>query len=197
MPRSEIRITGYGGQGVIMTGYIFGKAAAIYDDVHSTMTQSFGPEARGSACAAALIVDDEFVDYPYLRRTDVLVALSREGYEKYAGELKEGGILIFDEDLVDPASAELAPNVTQLGVPAVRIAEDLGKRIVQNIVVVGFTTAATEIVGKEAAIKAVESSVPPATIDLNLQAFERGHEYFHSKGGHGDRRRDRGHPVRT
>lgn len=197
MPRSEIRITGYGGQGVIMTGYIFGKAAAIYDDVHSTMTQSFGPEARGSACAAALIVDDEFVDYPYLRRTDVLVALSREGYEKYAGELKEGGILIFDEDLVDPATAELAPNVTQLGVPAVRIAEDLGKRIVQNIVVVGFTTAATEIVGKEAAIKAVESSVPPATIDLNLQAFERGHEYFHSKGGHGDRRRDRGHPVRT
>lgn len=197
MPRSEIRITGYGGQGVIMTGYIFGKAAAIYDDIHSTMTQSFGPEARGSACAAALIVDDEFVDYPYLRRTDVLVALSREGYEKYAGELKEGGILIFDEDLVDPATAELAPNVTQLGVPAVRIAEDLGKRIVQNIVVVGFTTAATEIVGKEAAIKAVESSVPPATIDLNLQAFERGHEYFHSKGGHGDRRRDRGHPVRT
>lgn len=197
MPKSEIRITGYGGQGVIMTGYIFGKAAAIYDEVHSTMTQSFGPEARGSACAAALIVDDEFVDYPYLRCTDVLVALSREGYEKYAGELKEGGILIFDEDLVDPATAELAPNVTQLGVPAVRIAEDLGKRIVQNIVVVGFTTAATEIVGKEAAIKAVESSVPPATIDLNLQAFERGHEYFHSKGGHGDRRRDRGHPVRT
>ena len=180
MPRREIRITGYGGQGVIMTGFIFGKAAAIYDDVHSTMTQSFGPEARGSACAAALIVDDEFVAYPYLRNTDVLIALSREGYEKYAGELKEGGTLIYDEDLVEPTDKELAPGVERFGIPAVRIAEELGKRIVQNIVVVGFATAATEIVGKEAAKQAVESSVPPATIDLNLQAFEKGYEYFQS-----------------
>ena len=197
MPSRQIRITGYGGQGVIMTGYIFGKAAAIYDDIHSTLTQSFGPEARGSACSAALIVDDEFIAYPYLRGCDVLVALSREGYEKYTHELKEGGTLIYDEDLVEPADDELAPDVVRLGIPAVRIAEDLGKRIVQNIVVVGFTTAATGVVGKEAAKLAVESSVPPATVDLNLQAFERGYEYFASQGGHGDRRRDRGHPVRA
>jgi 2-oxoglutarate ferredoxin oxidoreductase subunit gamma len=197
MPRTEIRITGYGGQGVIMTGYIFGKAAAIYDDVHSTLTQSFGPEARGSACSAALIVDDEFVAYPYLRGTEILIALSREGYEKYAGELKEGGTLVYDEDLVQPREEDLAPGVQRFGVPAVRIAEDLGKRIVQNIVVVGFSTAVTGIVGKEAAKQAVESSVPPATVDLNLQAFERGYEYFASQGSHGDRRRDRGHTVRS
>jgi 2-oxoglutarate ferredoxin oxidoreductase subunit gamma len=176
MPKREIRITGYGGQGIIMTGYIFGKAAAIYDDRHSTMTQSFGPEARGSACAAALIVDDEFVAYPYLRGTDILIALSREGYEKYRGELKADGVLIYDEDLVDPTG--VPDTVKRFGVPAARIAEELGRRIVQNIVVVGFATAATEIVGKEAAKQAVESSVPPATIDLNLQAFEKGYEYF-------------------
>ena len=161
--RTEIRITGYGGQGVIMTGYIFGKAAAIYDDVHSTLTQSFGPEARGSACSAALIVDEEFVTYPYLRGADVLIALSREGYEKYVGGLKEGGVLIYDEDLVTPRDGDLAADVERLGIPAMRIAEELGKRIVQNIVVVGFATAATGIVGKEAAKQAVESSVPPAT----------------------------------
>jgi 2-oxoglutarate ferredoxin oxidoreductase subunit gamma len=180
MSRREIRITGYGGQGVIMTGFIFGKAAAIYDDKHSTMTQSFGPEARGSACASALIVDDEFVAYPYLRATDVLIALSREGYEKYAGELIEGGTLIYDEDLVEPKDKDLAKGVKKYAVPAIRIAEDLGKRIVQNIVVVGFATAATGVVNKEAAKKAVESSVPPATIELNLQAFEKGYEYYSS-----------------
>ncbi|MEN8008511.1 MAG: 2-oxoacid:acceptor oxidoreductase family protein [Candidatus Krumholzibacteriota bacterium] len=179
MPRREIRVTGYGGQGVIMTGYIFGKAAAIYDGIHSTMTQSFGPEARGSACAAAVVVDEEFVDYPYLQRTDVLIALSREGYQKYAAELKDDGVLIYDQDLVTP-DEQIAAGVTKLGIPATRIAEDLGKRIVQNIVVVGFATAATEVVGKEAAKQAVETSVPPATIDLNLQAFEKGYEHFHS-----------------
>ena len=162
-----------------MTGLIFGKAAAIYDGVHSTMTQSFGPEARGSACAAAVIVDDEFVAYPYLRRTDVLIALSREGYEKYAGELGEGGVLIYDQDLVQPGD-KVPAGVRKYGIPATRIAEELGKRIVQNIVVVGFATAATEVVGKEAAKQAVESSVPPATVDLNLQAFEKGYEHFHS-----------------
>ncbi len=162
-----------------MTGYIFGKAAAIYDGIHSTMTQSFGPEARGSACAAAVVVDEEFVAYPYLKVTDVLIALSREGYEKYAGELKDDGVLIYDEDLVHPDD-KVSANAKKFGIPATRFAEELGKRIVQNIVVVGFATAVTEVVGKNAAKQAVESSVPPATIDLNLQAFEKGYEHFHS-----------------
>ena len=179
MPRREIRVTGYGGQGVIMTGYIFGKAAAIYDGIHSTMTQSFGPEARGSACAAAVVVDEVFVDYPYLQQTDVLIALSREGYEKYAGDLKEDGVLIYDEDLVTPDD-KVSAGAKKFGIPATRIAEGLGKRIVQNIVVVGFATAATGVVGKDAAKQAVESSVPPATIDLNLQAFEKGYEHYKS-----------------
>ncbi len=177
MPRRELRITGYGGQGIILTGYIFGKAAAIYDDKHSTMTQSFGPEARGSACASALVIDDEVIAYPYLRETDFLIALSREGYEKYEPQLREdGGILVYDQDLVEPREAR--GSIQMHGIPAARIAEDLGKRIVQNIVVVGFATAITEIVTKEAARKAVESSVPETLVDLNLQAFEKGYEYF-------------------
>jgi 2-oxoglutarate ferredoxin oxidoreductase subunit gamma len=176
MSRREIRITGYGGQGIILTGYIFGKAAAIFDDRHSTMTQSFGPEARGSACASALVLDEEVIAYPYLRQTDVLIAMSREGYEKYAQELKDDGILIYDLDMVEPD--ETHSSIKMYGVPAARIAEELGKRIVQNIVMVGFTTAATQIVGKEAAKKAVESSVPQALVDLNLQAYEKGYEHF-------------------
>lgn len=176
MPRREIRVTGYGGQGIIKTGYIFGKAAAIYDDRHSTLTQSFGPEARGSACSASLIVDDDIIAYPYLRQTDLLVALSREGYDKYEPELKGDGILVYDTNMVEPQ--EPRDSIKLCGVPAARIAEELGKRIVQNIVVVGFTVAATQIVAKEAARKAVETSVPGALVDLNLQAFEKGYEHF-------------------
>jgi 2-oxoglutarate ferredoxin oxidoreductase subunit gamma len=176
MPRREIRITGYGGQGIIKTGYIFGKAVAIYADEHSTMTQSFGPEARGSACSAALVIDDHVIDYPYLRKTDLLIALSREGYDKYEPELKEDGILVYDSDMVEPQ--EPRDSIKMYGVPAARIAEELGKRIVQNIVVVGFATAAAGLVDKESAREAVKTSVPSALVDLNLEAFEKGYEYF-------------------
>ncbi len=178
MPRQEIRITGYGGQGVILTGYVFGKAAALFDDRHSTMTQSFGPEARGSACSSALVIDDALIDYPYLRGTDLLVALSREGYEKYEHELRDDGVLIYDSDLVEPQPPR--GKIRMHGVPAARMAEELGKRIVQNIVVVGFTTAATGLVSHDAARRAVETSVPSNLVDLNLQAFEKGYEHFQS-----------------
>ena len=177
MTMVEIRFSGFGGQGVIRCGLITGKALALYDDKYATMTQSFGPEARGSACASALVIDEEVIAYPYLRQTDVLIALSREGYEKYIDELnQDGGILIYDQDMVEPQ--ELKGTIKMYGVPAARLAEELGKRIVQNIVVVGFATAATQLVAKEAARKAVESSVPEALVDLNLQAFEKGYEYF-------------------
>jgi 2-oxoglutarate ferredoxin oxidoreductase subunit gamma len=176
MPRTEIRITGYGGQGVILTGYIFGKAAAINADRHSTMTQSFGPEARGSACAAALVVDDEVIAYPYLRETNILIALSREGYEKYKDELRDDGTLIYDSDMVEPEGH--GEGVRMHGIPAARIAEELGNRIVQNIVVVGFATAAAEIVEAEAVKESVKSSVPAALTDLNLHAFEKGYEFY-------------------
>jgi 2-oxoglutarate ferredoxin oxidoreductase subunit gamma len=176
MPRREIRVTGYGGQGVIKTGYIFGKAAAIYDELNSTMTQSFGPEARGSACASALVISDEDIAYPYLRATDVLIALSKEGYEKYESEVKDDGVVVYDVDLVEPQ--EPRGKMKLYGVPATRIAEELGNRIVQNIVAVGFATAATGIVSKEAARKAVETSVPSRLLDMNMKAFEKGYDHF-------------------
>jgi len=173
MARREIRITGYGGQGVILTGYIFGKAGAIFGGLHSTMTQSFGPEARGSACASALVVDEKIIAYPYLTKTDILIALSKEGYVKYIDELKPGGILVYDADLVEPKERD---DIRSFGVTAARIAEELGNRIVQNIVVVGFTTAVTELVSREAVAEAVESSVPAGTTELNLKAFNTGFE---------------------
>ena len=94
MSKTAIRITGFGGQGVVLSGYIIGRASAVNAGLHATMIQSFGPEARGSACSATLVVSDTEVLYPYIRRPQIFVAMSAEGYDKYRDELIEDGTLI-------------------------------------------------------------------------------------------------------
>ncbi len=172
--RIEIRITGFGGQGVVLAGYIVGRACAIHGGKNATMIQSFGPEARGSACSATLVVSDGEILYPYIQRPHVLVVMSNEGYEKHAGELAEDGILVYEQDLVHPDSSRHA---NARGIPSTRIAESLGKPIVQNIVMVGFLAGVTELVPPEAMRESVRLSVPRGTEELNLTAFDRGLEY--------------------
>jgi 2-oxoglutarate ferredoxin oxidoreductase subunit gamma len=170
--RTEIRLTGFGGQGVVLAGAILGRAAAIHAGREATLIQSFGPEARGSACTATLVIEDGEVLYPYVRRPDVLVAMSADGYETYRSELRPGGVLVHESDLVHPDPGALA-----FGVPSTRIAESLGRRLYQNIVMVGFCAAVTHLVPLEAARAAVRESVPAGTEALNLEAFERGLAY--------------------
>jgi len=171
----EIRFSGYGGQGVIKSGYIVGKAASIFDNKHATMTQSFGPEARGSACSAQLLVSDDKILYPYLTKPQILVAMSREAYEKFEPELDENGILIIDEDLVKPRPPR--GQIKTYSIPATRIAEQLGNRIVANIVMLGFFTAVTNVVSYQAMKDAIPGSVPDKALPLNLKAFEEGYQY--------------------
>src|SRR5437764_13331799 len=97
---TELRIAGFGGQGVILSAIVLGKAASIYQGAFATMTQSFGPEARGGACSAQLIVSDAPILYPYVTQPDILVVMSQEAFGKFAPELKDGGILIVEQDLV-------------------------------------------------------------------------------------------------
>lgn len=172
---TEIKIGGLGGQGVILGGIIVGKAAALFDNKHSCLTQAFGPEARGSACSAQVVVDDAPILYPYVSRPHILVAMSQDAWTKFGPELREDGTLLYEEELVRPGA--LPPGIRAFGVPATRIAEELGRRMVLNIVMVGFFTAVTRLVAEDAARKAVADSVPPSTIDLNVKAFERGLEY--------------------
>ena len=180
MERTEIRITGFGGQGVVLSGYIIGRACAVFADKHATLLQSFGPEARGSACSATQVISDTEVLYPYIHRPDVLIVMSSDGYDMYRDELKDDGILIYEKDLVHPALKEGQPS---FGVPSTRIAESLGRSIVQNIVMVGFFGAVTEIVPREALRKAVEASVPAGTQELNLKAFDAGWSYCEEEYG--------------
>jgi 2-oxoglutarate ferredoxin oxidoreductase subunit gamma len=172
---TEIRVAGFGGQGVILAAVVIGKAAAIFEGGYATMTQSFGPEARGGSSAAQVILSDEPIHYPYVTQPDILVVMSQEAYTVFSKQLKPGGILIVEQELVH---IEHPPQgVRFYGVPATRLAEELGRKVVLNIVMVGFFAAVTHLLDPDSLRQAVADSVPPAMQKLNLQAFDKGFEY--------------------
>ena len=174
MERTEVRVTGYGGQGVVLISTVIGRAWAVHAGKHAAMIQSFGPEARGSSCSATLAMSEHEVLYPYVNRPDVLVAMSAEGYSLYCDELKEDGLLIYESNLVHPA---VKPTQRAYGIPSTRIAESLGRVLVQNVVMLGFFSAVTKLVPLDAMREALHASVPPGTETLNLKAFETGREF--------------------
>ncbi len=172
---AEIRFSGFGGQGIIRCGLISGKALSLFDNKHATMTQSFGPEARGSACSSQLVVSDDRVLYPYIAKPEILVSMSQEAYDKYEPDLREDGVLIIDKDLVKPRPVR--GKIKLFSIPSTRFAEELGNRIIANLVMLGFFTAVTKIVSPEAMKKALPGLVPGRFLDLNIKAFDKGYEY--------------------
>ncbi len=175
MQLTEIRVAGFGGQGVILSAMIIGKAASIYEGGYATLTQSFGPEARGGASSAQVILSDRPILYPYVERPDILVVMSQEACTRFSPELKDNGLLLVEEDLV--RISNIKSGVRVYGCPATRLAEELGRRMVLNVVMVGFFAAMTGVLSADSLRKAVADSVPPATRELNLRAFEKGYEY--------------------
>jgi len=171
----DIRFSGFGGQGIIKSGILIGKAVSLYDNKFATLTQSFGPEARGGACAAQVVIDDEAVLYPYIVTPQILVSMSQEAYEKFIGEPKKGSIILTDTDLVKPKT--IRKDVKLFSIPATRIAEEMGNRIFANVVMVGFFTAITNIVSLDAMKKALPGSVPERFLGTNIEALEKGYNY--------------------
>jgi len=174
MRLTEIRIAGFGGQGVILAATVIGKAASIYQNAFATMTQSFGPEARGGSSSASVILSGEAIAYPYVTHPDVLVALSQEAYIRFAPELKPGGTLVVERDLVRVNGTPSGIRV--YSVPATRLAEELGRKMVLNIVLVGFFGAVTGVLDPDALRRAVSDSVPESFRELNLRAFDKGYD---------------------
>ena len=172
--KHEIRLCGFGGQGIILAGYIIGQAAAVYEGANAVFTQDYGPEARGGACRADVIISSEPIRYPYIDVPSVMVAMSQEAYDKYFPEVREDTLVIIDEDLVTPISTG---NNRMLMMPATRFAEELGWVAVANVVMLGFLTAATNMLSADAMKKSILASVPGGTGDLNINAFEKGCEY--------------------
>jgi 2-oxoglutarate ferredoxin oxidoreductase subunit gamma len=175
--RLEIRLSGFGGQGIVRSGEIVGKAASLYDGRFATFTQSYGPESRGGACAAQVAIADDPVElsYPHVIDPTVLVVMSQGGYNKYVPDFRRDGLLITDEDLVSLDQA--AEGLQVLSIPATRLAEGLGRRIVANVVMLGFVAAVTDIASADALKRAVIDSVPKGTEELNEKAFDTGFEY--------------------
>ena len=171
--QQEIRIAGFGGQGVILAGFIVGKAASLYDGKAATMTQSYGPESRGGACSADVVVSQGEIGYPKVKSPNVLLAMSQEAFTLNIGHVRPDGMVVIDSDLVKTEE----PDPRLLSVPATRLAEQLGKKVVANIILLGFFTAQTRLLSQEAMRKAIQSSVPSRFTSLNLRAFEVGYEH--------------------
>ena len=154
-----------------MAGLILGKAA-IFGKENATFTRDYGPEARGGSCRADIVISDGPISYPYVENPEVVVAMSQEAYTKYATGLGKNVTLIIDEELVKP---DAAVGQGFFAIPATRIAQELGRSAVANIVMLGFVSAVTGIIPVEVMKKAVLDSVPKGTEALNTKAFDSGY----------------------
>lgn len=171
--RTEIRMVAFGGQGIIMAGVILGEGA-IYDGKNAVQSQSYGPESRGGAARAEVIIADEVIDYPMVIEADYLVALSQPGYDRYAREIKTGSTIIIDENLVQPGERPEAGAF--FAMPFAKTADKLGNRIVMNSVMLGGLCSLTGIVRKENLLRAIKANVPERFVELNEKAFNEGYE---------------------
>lgn len=169
--RYEIRIAGFGGQGVMTAGYILGQAACLFDGKNAAQTQSYGPEARGGACASEIVISKDPIDYPKVIKPDVLVAMSQEAYLEYCGDIKDGGLIILDKDLVSVEDRRRGVRYTEI--PSTAVAEELGSKVVANIVMLGSLVALTGVVSREAIMRSVKERFPKHA-ELNLSALEKG-----------------------
>jgi 2-oxoglutarate ferredoxin oxidoreductase subunit gamma len=172
--RYELRLSGEGGQGLVLAGKILAEAAAIYDDRNATQSQSYGPEARGGASKSEVIISDGEIDYPKAENLDLQLALTQEALDKYIGDLRPGGWLIIDSEAVTRVPEG---NWRVVPVPLVRLArEKVGKAIVANIVALGVIVRLSRVVSEEAVEEAILARVPRGTEELNRKAYRVGLE---------------------
>lgn len=172
--RYEIRLSGSGGQGLILAGQILAEAAAVYDDKYATQSQSYGPEARGGASRSEVIIADEEIDYPKAVNLDFVLALTQQACDKYAADLKKGGVLLADATEV---TKQPHGDYKVFAVPITEIAEkEVGKKVTANLVAVGLIVGLSKIVSPIAAEEALWDRVPKGTEEINLKAFKKGLE---------------------
>jgi len=171
----EVKFAGFGGQGIILAGLICGKAASIFDGKNAVLTESYGPEARGGACSAGVIIAGTKIYYPHISTPDTLTIMSQEAYKTFGESITENGILLVDEDMVRVGPVK--KGVKMYRVPFTRLAEELKKKIVANIVMLGAFTALSNTVSVEAMKKSILATVPKGTEELNMNAFQKGYDY--------------------
>ena len=174
-PRFEVQLGGFGGQGIVSAGKIIGMAAAVYNDLEACFTQSYGPEARGGAAGSQVVISSDPIHHPHLTEPDSMIIMSQGAYDKYISSLRPGGVLLVDEELVKLPDEHRTEMLT-LGLPATSIAEEAGNNRAANTAMLGFWAAVEGIVDKLALERSVTESVPPKTVDVNINVFEIGYQ---------------------
>ncbi|RLC61977.1 MAG: 2-oxoacid:ferredoxin oxidoreductase subunit gamma [Chloroflexota bacterium] len=169
--RYEVRLAGTGGQGAILAGILLAEAA-VRDGKNVVQTQSYGPEARGGASRAEVVISDGEIHYPKVLQADITLCMSQEACDRYGKRMRRGGLLILDADHVTRA-----PTTRAVRVPMTTIAQEVtGREITANVVGLGLLAGLTEIVSREALEEAVRARVPRGTEEMNLKALAAGYE---------------------
>jgi 2-oxoglutarate ferredoxin oxidoreductase subunit gamma len=172
--RYEIRLSGSGGQGLILMGKVLAEAAAIYEDRNATQSQSYGPEARGGASKSEVIISDDEIDFPKATQLDLLLAFTQEACDKYSPDLKPSGVLVIDSQFVKQVPGNSGRVVS---LPIHELAgKAVGRSLMANILALGVIVAASAIVQKDSVESAIRARVPRGTEDLNLKAFRAGYD---------------------
>jgi len=175
MSRMEILIGGVGGQGVVLSAVLLGAAATLFENKKAVQTQSYSSELRGGSTRAEVIISEEPILDPQVRRPDILIVFSEDALLKYIDRIKPGGLLVIDSDLVKgakPGDYEILP------IPATSIADkEMGNLVVANLIVLGALIKKTGILSVQAMEKAIEMNVPRKAIEMNLNAFRKGFEF--------------------
>jgi 2-oxoglutarate ferredoxin oxidoreductase subunit gamma len=170
--RTEIRIAGTGGMGVVLAGIIVGHAAVVYGGLDAVQTQSYGSEARGTAAKSEIIISDQKIRYPKVLKSDYFVAMSQKALDSYLSGSKKGSVVMIDPDLVD--ATHIASDYEVIEIPAMKSADELGRRLVANMVMLGALVKKSGIFSIEVLEQALQDMVPEKTIELNTKAIRTG-----------------------
>ncbi len=176
--RIDTRMSGVGGQGIVTIGYVIGMAAALYDKKEVIMTEAYGPEIIGGFSKADVIISDNEIDYPLIDNPDVLLVMSQDGWERNGQYVKKEGLVIYEEGLVDIGNLSSQKHIS---IPAIKTADELGQRVVANVIMMGALQEITQMVTKNALKKALKKRIPRRTEELNMKALERGFQIGKTK----------------
>ncbi|KPK24937.1 MAG: hypothetical protein AMJ70_00415 [Dehalococcoidia bacterium SG8_51_3] len=165
--RYEIRIAGAGGQGIILAGIILAEAGII-QDLYVAQSQKYGPETRGGNSISEVILSDTEVDFPQSTDLDVLIALTQLACDRNLPDMKEGGLVIVDSDEVQRVLWEKT-----ISIPFEEIARKVGEERAVNIAALGSLVPLCPLIDRRALTKAIANRLPPAKLEVNLQAFDK------------------------
>lgn len=170
--RINVRFSGAGGQGVILSSVLLAKAYGLGEDYNISQTQSYGPEARGGACKAEVVISDENIDYMKVDTADVFIAFNQAGYEKYGTTVKDGAIVLVNSTLVETESDN------HFRIPATQIAEEMDKPFVVNMIMLGALTKLLPKLHYPTVEAEIMANFAASIAGVNIEAYDRGYQYM-------------------